>query len=164
MTAWTNNDGLKVKFGLDEAKKAKEGMAPAANGTDKVIIADVVGTDLTSTAAALNGGGVPSVILPAGSLIRRATLITEVAFTGSSSTLNLGLKKVSDDTELDHDGIDATIALTAMDAVGEQVACDGALVGGVALTADAYLCADYDTAAFTAGRGKLIIELVMPDV
>lgn len=164
MTAWTNSDGLKVKFGLDEAKKAKEGMIPSANGTDKTIEADIVGVDLTSSSAVLNGGGVPSVILPAGALIRRATLIPSVAFTsGGSATLNIGLNKVSDDTALDADGIDATIALTAIDAVGEQVACDGALVGGVALTADAYLVADYDTAAFTAGRAKLIIELVIPD-
>jgi hypothetical protein len=164
MTAWTNSDGLKVKFGLDESKKAKEGMIPSANGTDKTIEADIVGVDLTATSATLNGGGVHSVVIPAGALIRRATLITEVAFTsGGSATLNLGLKKISDDTELDHDGIDATIALTAIDAVGETVTCDGALVAGVALTADAYLVADYDTAAYTAGRAKLIIEIVMPD-
>jgi hypothetical protein len=163
MTAWTNSDGLRVKFGLDESKKAKEGSQSGANGTDNLVIADVVGTDLTSASAVLNGGGVSAVVIPAGAILRRATFVTEVAFTsGGSATLNLGLAKF-DGTTYDADGIDATVALTAIDAIGETVTCDGALVGG-ALAYDCILVADYDTAAFTAGRGKLFIELIYPDV
>jgi hypothetical protein len=158
MTTWTNSDGLRVNFGLDEAKKARAG-SPMPAGAFKTYEFDIVGTELGSASAFINGSY--TVIIPAGAIVQNATLITEVIFTGSSSTLNLGLAKINGDT-YDADGIDATIALTAIDAVGETVACDGALVG-VALAHDSVLVADYDTAAFTAGRGKLIVNVLIPD-
>lgn len=159
MPIWTNSDGLMVRLGLSEVDLARAG-SPAQSGIYKTIVADIVGTKMTSASALIEG--VPGVILPAGAIVQSAKFITEVIFTGSSSTLNIGLAKAVDNSTYDADGIDATIALTAIDAVGETVTCDGALVG-VALAYNSVLVADYDTAAFTAGRGKLVIELLIPD-
>jgi hypothetical protein len=47
-----------------------------------------------------------------------------------ATTLSIGLKQL-DGTDIDPDGIDATIAKTAIDADGDVVQCDGALVNGV---------------------------------
>jgi len=64
----------------------------------------------------------------------------------------------------DADGIDATIALSAINAIGEHVACDGALVGSnAAFTAGTgdrplFVSCSYGTAAFTAGNADLVIK------
>jgi putative methionine-R-sulfoxide reductase with GAF domain len=100
--------------------------------------------------------------IPAGAYITSAYLIVETAFAGATAQLNVGLYE-KDGTVIDADGIDATIAVTAIDAAGDVVACDGAAVGGVVVadTAnDMYVAVDYDTAAFTAGKGKLIVEFI----
>lgn len=67
----------------------------------------------------------------------------------------------------DADGIDAAVALTAIDAIGEIVQCDGAVVNGtiaVGATAngDCYIAPSYNTAVFTAGKGLLTIEYIEP--
>lgn len=160
MATVTNADGLRQNYGLDEAKKARAG-AGRQSGAFKTIEADIVGTELGSASAFLVGSH--TVIIPAGAILTAASLITEVAFdsAGDAGTLNIGLAKI-DGTTVDADGIDATVAQTAIDAVGETVTCDGALVG-TALTYDSCLVADYDTAAFTAGRGKLVVTFLIPD-
>ena len=84
------------------------------------------------------------------------------AFTsGGSATLGIGAYN-SAGSAIDADGIDATIALTAINATTKAVACDGALVGGAVMTgaADAYIKANYGTAAFTAGAAKLVITYI----
>lgn len=161
MPIWTNSDGLMVRLGLSESAPARAG-SPSQAGPYKTIVADIVGTELGSASALIEG--VPGVILPAGAILRSATLITEVPFdsAGDAGALNLGLAKAVDLSTYDEDGIDVAIAQTAIDAVGEEVACNGALVG-VALAHDSVLVADYDTAAFTAGRAKLVLELLIPD-
>ena len=89
------------------------------------------------------------------------------AFTsGGSATLTMGLWNDDGDgtySVYDADGIDATIALTAIDAIGDHVLCDGAKVGsGSGVLAgtgsrDLYVSALYATAAFTAGEAELAI-------
>ena len=66
--------------------------------------------------------------LPANSFIVSATLRVIDALTGTTPTLTIGLVE-KDGTAIDADGIDVAIAATAVDAVGETVLCDGALVG-----------------------------------
>jgi hypothetical protein len=64
--------------------------------------------------------------IPANARIKTATLRVLVPFAGGTS-YNIGLNE-PDGTVIDADGIDAAIALTAIDAVGETVICDGELV------------------------------------
>lgn len=117
-----------------------------------------------SLTAARNYNGVKSI--PAGSFILSATLQVKEAFTsGGSATLDLGLVE-ADGTAIDADGIDAGIALGAINAANETVLCDGALVGALAGigAADGQLICANGTAAFTAGKAVLEVEYRKPSV
>lgn len=95
--------------------------------------------------------------LPANSRIIKATLRVHVAFAGGTS-YNIGLKQ-ADGTVIDVDGIDAAVALTAIDAIGETVICDGALVNNTAgIGTAAGVVEVAATGTFTAGKATLEIE------
>lgn len=158
--SWSNEDGLVVRFGTEKAEVTNQG-ATAANVhktlVHKFTYADVADTD---TAAASPNDS----FIPAGSVIVRATLYVTTAFVGATAVLDLGLK-VAAGTNTDDDGIDAAIAVTALDAAGDVIRCDGAYVlaetgnlTGIRLTADQYIMTTYDTAAFTAGAATLVVE------
>ena len=127
---WVNDDGLVVKFGTEEADRGKGGIF-----TDKMY-GDCTVYEFD---------------------IRAAELEPLVAFTsGGAATLTIGLYDTDRTTALDADGIDAAIALTAIDTVGEKVTCDGALVNTVLSNDTPCLVgATVGTAAYTAGRAKL---------
>lgn len=95
--------------------------------------------------------------IPANSFIESATLRVTEAFAGGTS-YNIGLEE-TDGSTIDADGIDAAIALTAMDAVGETVLCNGALVGGllgIGTAAGQVVIAA--TGTYTAGKAILDIN------
>ena len=95
--------------------------------------------------------------LPVNSRITSATLRVIEAFAGGTS-YDIGLYQ-EDGTVIDADGIDAGVALAAIDAVGETVDCDGALVGntaGIGSAAGQVVIAA--TGTFTAGRAVLFVE------
>ena len=163
MTIWTNSDGLKIRLGLDQAKVAREGVT-STMGEEKEAVFDLDYAALPTVAE--NGvflNRVPGVIIPAGSILRSATIIVSTAFdsAGDAGTLTIGLSK-PDGTVIDADGIDAAIAQTAIDAAGEEVACNGALIK-TKLANDSCVTVEVDTAAFTAGRAKLILKYITPD-
>lgn len=95
--------------------------------------------------------------IPANARIRRATLRVLTAFAGGTS-YNIGLYQ-EDGTVIDADGIDAAVALTAIDAVGETVLCDGALVNAlVGIGAADGQVVVAATGTFTAGKAVLEVE------
>ena len=95
--------------------------------------------------------------IPANARISRATLRIITAF-ASGTSYNFGLQQ-EDGTVIDADGIDAAVALTAIDAVGDVVLCDGALVGSlVGIGAAAGQLVVAATGTFTAGKAQLEIE------
>jgi hypothetical protein len=95
--------------------------------------------------------------LPANSRINSSTLRVTEAFAGGTS-YNIGLYE-TDGTVIDADGIDAAVALTAIDAVGETVVNDGVLVGNTAgIGSAAGQVRIAATGIFTAGRAVLEIE------
>lgn len=110
--------------------------------------------------------------IPSGAIITKATLMVTTAFVGASATLNIGLYYNNSGAlgTIDADGIDATIAVTAIDADGDLIACDGAYVSnGSNTTAKqlanaAYIICDSDTADFTAGAAELLVEYYVPVV
>lgn len=162
MTVWTNDDGLPVRFGLDAAETQREG-SPAQSGPYKTLIAEIVAADLPAvgTSDFINHEAA-SCFIPKGAILKSATLEVTEAFAGATGTLSLGTAQ-KDGTVIDADGIDATIAVTAIDAVGDSIACDGALVGAVASSSvDSYLTVLNGTADFTAGKAKLILEILHP--
>ncbi len=156
MGIWNNSDGLHVRFGLDTAKGAKVG-SPSTMGNTKEIVMKIIGTELGTTNEVL--GGVPNHELPDNAFIESALLIVTTAFTGASAKLDIGMVKASDGTtEIDFDGIDVAIAVTALDDVDKDITCDGALIGTTITERAVLIATESDANGFTAGEAQLIIK------
>lgn len=156
MADWTNSDGLEVRFVNPEAGPTGAGLESC--GPIKSIAVDF--DFATAITAAADGH---EAFIPAGSYIVGAYLIVTTAATSAgTATLTIGLAQ-KDGTVIDADGIDATIALAALGAA-KVVRCDGALSAGTASvgSANAYVYTTPTTAgdAFTAGRGKLVVQYI----
>lgn len=94
--------------------------------------------------------------IPANARILRATIRIITAFAGGT-TYNFGLEE-ADGTTIDVDGIDAAVALTAMDGIGDVVLCDGDLVGTlVGIGAEPGQLVVAATGTYTAGKASLEI-------
>ena len=160
---WTNQDGLVVGFGTHS--EDNDVVAVTGDGAVKTYKLEFNGVDLVDTIAVANLKP-QSALIPRGASIQSATLTVVTAFTSAgSATLDLGLfgTTVVDDA----DGIDVDIALTAIDAIGDVVICNGAVVGGVVAVGataneDCHLTASYETAVFTAGSAILTVEVILP--
>lgn len=156
--SYTNADGLRVLTNADQGAVKVQGVSGTA--MSQVLVMDItftaLGTTFTSTNIDLNNP-----YIPAGSLIKRADLVMTTAATSSgSATLTIGTYNTAG-TAIVAAGIDSAVALTAIDAVGETVRCDGTHTTTAGYIAEnAYIGAIYGTAAFTAGVGKLYIEYV----
>lgn len=140
---------------------------PGALNTDgavREVRMKITGADLADAPVFADLAGAATI--PAGAYVKSATFIVTTAFAGATATLDIGFSYNNSGAiaNLDDDGIDAAIAVTAIDAAGDVITCDGALVGTVlAATADEYaIVPSYDTAAFTAGEGELVVEYILP--
>ncbi len=160
--SWTNSDGLVVRFGTDKGTEKNSGTTE--DGVHRTLVhkfafGDIANTDVTAADP-------ESPFLPADSVITRATLYVTTAFVGATATLDIGLK-VAAGTNTDDDGIDGLIAVTALDAIGDTINCNGAYVAsvgnltGLRITADQYIMTTWDTAAFTAGAATLVVEYLL---
>ena len=178
MGKWLNADGLYVKLGTDEGTRTAGGMfAHPSVGSNSVIEIDI---DLTALSAT-DGGTIPAdnVIIPAGAFIEAVELIvlSAAASSGSTGVLNIGACKhrttlsgtaitgAPPTDEIDYDGFFDAITTAELTAGAvyritvnqESPAITGTytsnkLVGVSIGASPALICADYDTAAFTAGR------------
>lgn len=163
MGTWTNRDGLFVAFGTDEAANAAGGEYQSdslTRTTDHTITL----TALSSSAALITGD---QTRFARNFVPVRVTVIADVAATsGGSAVLNVGFVRATDgSTEVDNDGLVAALPLANINVLGETnvltagVTYAGALVGTVAsATYNMRLVAYYGTAAFTAGKVRIIIE------
>ncbi len=116
--SWTNNDGLYIKYGTEEAAVARGGEYAVGEGADMVYEFAVNRADLLSATPTILGdasgteNGSFGVMLPKGLRIKEVETFVETAFTSSgtigSATLVLGLKREDRSTELDHDGLTGT--------------------------------------------------------
>lgn len=109
MGTWTNNDGLYIRYGLDEGEDASGGQY-RTEGELQTIEVQLPFTDFDSATYSLpHSTDSFGVVIPKGARIEEIETVVTSAFTSSgtigSSTLGIGLKKASDrTTELDHDG------------------------------------------------------------
>lgn len=150
---WLNDDGLYVKFGTAQAD-LNNGGEYHNDGPHHVI---EVKLDLTKVTVG-NGSYIVSdtIFFPKNARIEQVDLFVETGATGSTATLNLGLIKSDRSTEIDFNGFAAAVAQSALATAGDKVRLNvgstgaGALIG-TKTTNSGYICADYDTAAFTAG-------------
>jgi len=160
MTAYLNDDGLHILFGTDRAKPDLVG-SPQSNGEDNVMIAEIDWERLGAVATSTPVNLMPLSALPSGALLKSATLeVTEAFTSGGAATLDIGVR-TSEDVAIDPNGIDVAIALAAIGAVGDTVVCNGALIGTV-LAGDSFLETTVGTAAYTAGKARLVIKYFVP--
>lgn len=150
--AWTNADGLYIRFGREEATLGTAGEYHNYGAQREVEVKiDLTGLALTSSILS------DTVVIPSGAFIEEVAVLTTVAATGATAALNIGLVDQDRSTALDADGLVAALAVTAIDTAGETNVIRkgstgaGALIG-TTLTNAGLLVADYDTAAFTAGE------------
>lgn len=169
---WTNNDGVVVGFGThtadNEIPAVTAGAGSVKTMTMVVNLADLEDTDLITVASI----DARATVIPRGSVIKAATVqMTVAATSGGSATLDIGFydADTSSITVDDANGIDVDIALTAIDAVGDIVICDGALVNGVTpagttSNSDVVVVAGFEAAVFTAGQAIITVEFIPPAV
>lgn len=162
--AWTNSDGLYIKFGTEEATVGTAGEYSIMVGPEHMTEAVITLTSLATSAARQN----ETVTIPSGVRITKVKVINEVTATsGGSATLNVGLQRLDRSTELDYDGLLVAAPLADYNLVGETkeyiigVTGVGALVGTTTAN-PGYITADYDTAAFTAGKVRVQIFWYKP--
>ncbi len=153
--AWTNEDGLQVRFDLERSATRVDGSTAAKERLLIVDLPDATAVADTDTAAPTN---LDEAFIPAGAYVTEAIFYVDTAFTsGGSAVLDIGLKQ-ADGTNIDDDGIDA-IAVAAL-TVRSGTACDGALLPSK-MQYDSYVMFTRDTAAFTAGAGRVVIKYIV---
>lgn len=166
---WVNDDGLRIRFGAGEALVSRGGELPYASAHHIVEI-ELLASDLKAHDDATDPTTVLdwSTRIPTGAFLEKAELEVITAFVGATATLDIGLVTASDQeaafTDEDDNGVDAAIAVTAIDAIGDTIACDGALIG-TTLGSDSggYLVsAEANTATFTAGEARLRLYYFIP--
>lgn len=167
---WNNYDGLQVQFPGQGIRDAVVGKA-VKFGDDQELLVDIDFRHMpgicTNEATGVIYGGENAGYLPAGALIKSAIMTTTEVATGTGATFSVGLvyrNAAGTVEELDNDGLIDAAALTAWDAVGETITGTGALVGTIlAATWPSYqVWVTVQTAALTAGKGRLIITYFMP--
>ena len=171
-TTWVNKDGLAVGYGTHTEDN---GVAAVTGcGVYKTLVVKLEDATALEAVASLTVASFKpqDVTIPRGSRIMSASFQVTTAFTTSASgALNIGTNRgiTGAYTADDENGIDAAIAVTALDAIGAVVACDGALVGGVTSagatsTSDVKVAFAYTTGVFTAGAGILTVRYIEPQL
>lgn len=150
-TEWTNEDGLVVQFGTRDAEDDRAGVTRTAGETKEYIV------DFTYDNLPVASTDGSYATIPANSLILSSRLFVTELFAGGTSYA-IGMEE-RDGTDIDADGLDAEILLAAIDADGDIVIGDGALVGAT-IGAEAGMPLIVATDTFTAGAARLIIEYV----
>jgi hypothetical protein len=127
---WTNSDGLYIRFGTKEAEKTKLGEYGNYDpGSTHMVQLRLDWADYPALSKVLHR----SCRLPGANgqtmLITKASVYVEEPFdsAGDALTLTIGLDN-QDGTVFDADAIDNAIAQTAIDAVGDEVQCDGSSI------------------------------------
>ena len=156
--SYTNQDGLQILTNGAAGVAATDGVTVV--GVRKALVVKL--TDATALVDTYSSAsGATAAYIPANALIVSAHFVVDAAFTSAgAATLDVGLFNAAG-TAIDADGIDADIAIAAMGA-DAAVVCDGVLADGTQNVgaANAYVGFSYETAVFTAGSGKLVIEYI----
>ena len=163
--AWTNSDGLYIRFGKEEATVGRAGEYNLL-GPEHVTELSIDLTDLTDTTAIMDR----NTLIPAGAQIERVVLLVTEVTAGTNSNLNVGLIRQDMTTTYDADGLLAAAdafhaaALDAADSRVEYLSGTteaGALVGTI-LAYSGYLVAHYDTGAYSDGNVTIRIYWSKP--
>lgn len=154
MGFYTNADGLQQHYGTRAVLVG--GKEATGVGVKKQLILDFNGVGLVDATPTIDRSAAR---LPAGAYVISATLLVETSFVGATATLDIGTFKASDGTALDIDGFVAASAVAGLTA-GADIAGAGAQIGTI-IAEDTYVLPTYNTAAFTAGKARCVIEYMM---
>lgn len=168
--AWKNTDGLYVQFpGL--GVYASPVGAPWVQGSDNEVIVDLDWKDFpafqSDTLTGVIYGGTPLFVIPSGAQIITAIVDVDIAFTGTSAVLIVGLVShagVIDTLSTGNGLINATDGALAsgLNAVGvAKVTGTGGTIGKLT-TQQNYIYLTVTGASFTAGHGRLKVKYYMP--
>lgn len=153
MSTWTNDDGLPVRFGLDQGKREGRAGVTTGAGRERELVMEIEltgaartifpsDTDNDGTVDGFTGLATP---LPSGAKVVRQEVVNVVTPAGGTNYA-IGTYQ-ADGTVDDADGIRTTAG------------ADGAQVG-VALSADRHVTA-VTTGTYTAGKVKVIVTYVV---
>jgi hypothetical protein len=155
-TSWHNSDGLFIKFGNDKGATTDAGNYNVG-GAYNVLEFKITGTDLTSTAAIMSD----VVWLPDNCRVDQVEIVAETLMNsaGNAATLDIGLIKKDRSTAAGggDDGLVAALPEASMDPAGDWQEIRvghtyvGADVGTTISDGPAYITANYNGEAFTAG-------------
>ena len=162
---WNNSDNLFVKFGREQGIVHQSGEYRTA-GSERVVEVEIENmADLTTTDTIITSGmdGYNlGALIPEGAFIKKVEVFVETACAGANAVLDIGLVKASDrTTELDYDGLAASLAVTSIDAAGDIVeliqggTSHGALIGTTLSEAGYITASEADGNAFTAGKLRI---------
>lgn len=157
--SYTNADGLFILTDGAQGSVASEGVT--ARASRQTIVVDITAANTGASFGASNIDPLAPTI-PANAIIVNADLVVTTPFASAGGgTLTIGTYNAAG-SAIDADGIDAAIAVTAIDADGDVVQCDGAQVSGLVTVggAAAYIGWNYGTAVFQSGAAKLIVEYI----
>lgn len=97
--------------------------------------------------------------LPSGSAITEAYIKVLTAMDGTTGTLTIGTSQADGGGVIDADGIDVAVAQASLTA-GAVITCDGAQVGGAALSEKAVITASTG-GTVTQGRFELVVKYLL---
>lgn len=164
---WINNDGLRVRFGTEEAVETQAG--EYGNFDPGSIHLVEIRLDVTNLGT-LTKQTYTSVRLPGANdktcFIKNAEIFVETPLdsAGDALTLTIGLDNI-DGTVFDADGIDNAVAQGSMDAVADVVTCDGSSVKiRLANTQPLYITTTVAGAVATAGEAWLRVWYYLENV
>ena len=161
--AWTNEDGLYVRFGTERAEQAK--VAEYTTDGPKRFVEILVNL----TTLPLDADGVVRVseefVFPIGALIEAVEVITDVAFdsSGDGWVLDLGFEDMDGTNDDVDDLIDAMTQAEAITGGTNIAGWVGATVGTVT-TKLQRLIWEVTVADATAGSGAIRVYYSFPDV
>lgn len=164
---WTNDDGLTIRYGVEQARPPEPTAAQVLKfGAKRQLVLDFSYDELPDVSVDADNDGTNDeygdweAFIPAGALITAAYLTVDEAFAGGTS-YNFGLYQ-KDNTVIDADGLDAAVATAALGA-NAGIVMDGAMIGTGVGANDAYVKVAA-TGTFTAGHAKLVIEYIFNGV
>lgn len=164
---WLNADGLYVKFNGSAGTATTAGQY-AAEGDRSITELEIDLSKLTSTAGTVL---FDNVIIPKDAWIEKILVRVAVPATSSgdvdTGTFDLGLVRFDRTTEIDYDGLiqqmveDDLDTLNTEQALTINTAGKGGDLMGTQLANSGYICGNFNTTAFTAGKVRVLIYFRM---
>lgn len=150
---WLNDDGLYIKYGRSEGISQDNGGVVAGSfAGEQVATVGLDLTALTATETILND----VVTLPKDAMITKVVVHVVEAATGGTS-VEMGMIAADRSTEIDYDGLLASVLLADINVVGETNTYTEAGLIGTILAAKGYLSASA-TGTFTAGKLRVDVH------